>query len=144
VSDVLEANLLAYFEDKRPLTTTIEIVDVDYVKIYITAEVGVTSYYSSDDVQEKVKAAAGDLLAFRNVDFAQTIFLSKFYEAIEAIEGVEYVNINEFRREGQAPGAVEPRGKIQLGANELPIPPVEPDDDPAYAGGIKVLLAGGG
>ena len=44
VSDVLEANLLAYFEDKRPVSTIIEIEDVDYVPIYVTAEVGVKSY----------------------------------------------------------------------------------------------------
>jgi hypothetical protein len=144
VSDVLEANLLAYFEDKRPLSTTIEIVDVDYIKIYITAEVGVTSYYSRDDVKEQVQAAVGDLIAFQNVDFAQTIYLSKFYEAIEAIDGVEYVAISEFRRAEQASGSVEPRGKIELGSNELPILPTEPDDDPAYTGGIKVVLVGGG
>lgn len=40
VSDVLRENLLAYFEDKRMLTTLIEIEDVTYVKIYVTAEVG--------------------------------------------------------------------------------------------------------
>ena len=50
VSDVLEANLLAYFEDKRAVTTFIEIKDVDYVKIYITAEIGVESYYSDADI----------------------------------------------------------------------------------------------
>jgi len=37
VSDVLVKNLLAYFEDKRLITTTIAIEDVEYVKIYVTA-----------------------------------------------------------------------------------------------------------
>ena len=144
VSDVLRANLLAYFEDKRPISTIIEIEDVDYVKIYVTAEIGITGYYSREDIQEKVQEAAGSLLAFDNVDFAQTVYLSKFYEAIEAIEGVEFVNISEFRRQGQEVDTVEPEGKIELGSNEIPRIPDDPDDDPDYANGIKVVILEGG
>lgn len=144
VSDVLKANLLAYFEDKRPVTTIVEIENVDYVKIYVTAKVGVSSYYSKEDIKQKVKEAAGSLLGFDRVDFAQLIYLSKFYEAIEAIEGIEYVNINEFRRQGQEVDTVEPEGKIELGSNEIPRIPDDPDDDPDYANGIKVVILEGG
>jgi hypothetical protein len=138
VSDVLEANLLAYFEDKRPISITVEIEDVDYEEIFVTAKIGVTRYYDSADVKERVQQAAGRLLAFDQVDFGQTIYLSKFYEAMEAIDGVDFVHISEFRRKG-AP-AVEPEGKIVLLAYQIPAIPV---DDPAYAGGIQVLLEGG-
>ena len=139
VSDILEANLLAYFEDKRPVSTIIEIEDVRYVSIYVTAEVGVKSYYNREDVKERVQQTAGSLLAFKNVDFRQPVYLSKFYEAIEAIDGVAFVNISEFRRAGQAAGSVEPSGKIELGAHEIPIPPPLADA-PAYAGSIRVKL----
>lgn len=134
VSDVLSANLLAYFEDKRPVSTTIEIEDVDYVQIYVTAEIAVKGYYPPAEVEEQVKDAAGSLLAFENVDFADIIYLSKFYEAIEAIEGVEFVTITEFRREEEA--GVERSGRIALAAHEIPIVP----DEPGYAGGIQVRL----
>lgn len=135
VSDVLAANLLAYFEDKRLIATVIEIEDVEYVPIYVTAEVGVKNYYASADVQEQVQQAAGRLLAFDQVDFGQTIYLSKFYEAIEAIDGVAFVNISEFRREGEEPEpTVAPLGKIKLRSHEIPAIP----DDPEYAGGIRV------
>lgn len=140
VSDVLAANLLAYFEDKRPVSTIIEIDDVDYVPIYVTAEIGVKGYYSGDDVKEQVQQAAATLLAFDHVQFRQTLYLSKFYEAIEALDGVTFVNISEFRRAGQPAGYVEPAGKIALSANELPTIPTQ---DPAYAAGIQVLLEGG-
>jgi hypothetical protein len=140
VSDVLEANLLAYFEDKRPISTIIEIEDVDYVPIYVTAQVGVKSYYNSDDVKEQVQQAVSKLLAFENVDFQQTIYLSKFYEAIEAIDGVAFVNISEFRREGQRSGFVELLGKIELGAHQIP---TVPGNEPAYVGGLKVELEEG-
>jgi hypothetical protein len=139
VSDIFAANLLAYFEDKRPISTIIEIADVDYVPIYATAHVGVQSYYSRADVTEKVRAAAGSLLAFANVDFKQTIYLSKFYEAIEMVEGVAFVNITEFRPEGQPPGSIEDNGKIELGVNAIPTIPAGPD----YVGGIKLSAEGG-
>ncbi len=134
VSDVLAGNLLAYFEDKRLVTTTIEIEDVDYVQIYVTAEIAVKSQYTPEDVKQEVKERAGRLLAFENVDFAEIIYLSKFYEAIEALEGVEFVTITEFRREGQT--GVEPSGRIALQAHEIPTIPGHPD----YAGGIKVIF----
>jgi hypothetical protein len=139
VSDVLEANLLAYFEDKRPISTVIEIEDVDYVPIYVTAHVGVKSYYNSDDVTQNVQQAVSRLLAFDNVGFRQTVYLSKFYEAIEAIEGVAFVNISEFRRDGQPSGVVEPSGKIELGPHEIPS---IPGDNPAYAAGVRVEIEG--
>jgi hypothetical protein len=136
VSDVLRANLLAYFEDKRPISTLIKIDDVKYVKIYVTAEVGVTRYYDPEDVKEQVQRAAGRLLAFDQVDFGQTIYLSKFYEAIEAIDGVDFVNISEFRHKDQAKNTA---GKIEVRPHEIPTIPVE---EPAYAGGIRVRLGG--
>ena len=140
VSDVLEANLLAYFEDKRPISTIIEIEDVDYVPIYVTAHIGVKSYYSSEEVKGQVQQAVSQLLAFEHVSLQQTVYLSKFYEAIEAIEGIAFVNISEFRREGQSSGVVEPSGKIELGAHEMP---TIPGDDPAYAAGLRIELEGG-
>ncbi len=139
VSDVLEANLLAYFEDKRPVSTIIEIADVDYVRIYVTAQVQVQSYYSRERIKAQVQAAAGNLLGFEHVDFAQPVYLSKFYEKIEELEGVEYVNISEFRRQDQPAKTVEPTGKIILGTNEIPIIP----DELEYAAGIQVIATGG-
>jgi hypothetical protein len=137
VSDVLKKNLLAYFEDKRPISTVVEIEDVDYVKIYVTAKVGIRSYYSWEDVKEQVQAAGNLLLAFDNVDFGCTIYLSKFYEAIEAIEGVDYVTITEFRREDTTSEEHWKTGKIILKENEIPVIPSDPEDSD-YAGGINV------
>lgn len=139
VSDVLKANLLAYFEDKRPVSTIIDVDDVDYVPIFVTADVGVKGFYNSDDVKERVQQAAASLLAFENVDFQQTIYLSKFYEAIEAIDGVAFVNIREFRRDGQRVGSVEPSGRVELGAHEIPTVP----SDDEYAAGLRIGIVEG-
>lgn len=142
VSDILRSDLISYFEDKRPLSTIIEMEDVEYVKIYVTADVTVTSYYSKEEIREKVRSAAGRLLAFDNVDFGSPLYLSKFYEAIESIAGVEFVNITQFEREGEL-GApyVDPLGKIAIASSEIPIVPGP--DEPDYAGGIRVNVTGG-
>lgn len=138
VSDTLEAGLLAYFEDKRPVTTTIEVEDADYVPVYVTAEVGVKAYYTPERVREQVEQAAAALLAFENADFGQTVYLSKFYEAIEAVAGVGYASIVEFRR-GDAAEQLEAAGRLAMGPNEIPAPP---SGHPAYAAGIRVVLSG--
>lgn len=146
VSDILHANLLAYFEDKRPISTRIEIAQVDYVEILVTAEIGVLAYYSRADVERQVRSAAGALLAFGNVEFAMPIFLSRFYDVIEDIDGVAFTNVPEFRRAGRPPdplnpaALIEPSGKITMGENEIPVPPADAD----YTGGLKVVVVEGG
>ena len=140
VSDVLRANLIAYFEDKRPITTLVEVQNVDYVKIHVTAEIGVEGYYATEGVTEQVQAAGRNLLAFENVDFGETIYISKFYEAIEAVEGVQFVNISEFRRSDGRTQDTLASGKIELGINEIPRVPDDPEDGPDYARGIRVII----
>ncbi|MFD1213391.1 baseplate J/gp47 family protein [Arthrobacter sp. GCM10027362] len=136
VSDTLELGLKRYLEDKRMLTQVVEIEDVDYVEIFVTAEVGVESYYVREDVRAAVEQAVSALLAFDTVGFGETIYLSRFYDAIQSTPGVLFANITEFRRAGQA--ALEQDGRIRLGENQIPVLPA----DPGYAAGIKVLLVG--
>lgn len=123
VSDLLQANLLAYFEDKRPLSTLIEIEDVDYVPVLLDVTIEVESYYSSADMQEQAVQAAAALLAFEAVDFARPVYLSKFYEVLEDIEGILFVNITTFQREDAAATdpPVHPEGKLVMHENEIPI-----------------------
>ncbi len=139
VSDILKQDLVMYFEDKRPITTLVEVEDVDYVPIYITAEIGIHSYYSPAEVKEKAQAAGAALLAFENVDFAQTLYISKFYEAIEAIPGVAHVAVTEFRRQNTATSDHLESGKIALTESEIPIIPDDPNDTP-YHPGINVIV----
>lgn len=139
VSDVLRSSLLTYFEDLRPVSTLVSIEDVDYIPIFVTAEIGVISYYSQAQVVEQVGEAGRQLLAFDAVDFATTLYLSKFYEAIEAIPGVDFVNVTEFRRMGQPAGSIEASGKIAFADHEVPVASTEL----GYEGRIKVDPSGG-
>jgi hypothetical protein len=122
------------------LSQLIEVSDVDYVPIYLTAEIAVQSFYVRADVVAQVQQAVAGLLAFDRVDFNQTIYLSKFYEESQNIPGVIFVNITEFRRGDRPVPAVEPTGKIALGPNEVPVIPASPD----YAPGLKVVVVNQG
>ncbi len=150
VSDVLAAGLIGYFEDKRPLSTRIEIGNVDYIPVFVTADVTVEAYHSNAEVAEQVRGAVQGILAFDEVQFADQIFLSKFYEKIEEFDGVAGVNISEFLRPGQIT-AIHPEGQLIMGVNELPRVP-EGDDfalHPTgaaavdYPGGVNVTTNGG-
>lgn len=102
-TDILKTDLLAYFEDKRMMTTLIRIKDPFYVPVYITAEVNVESYYFQEDIRHQIEnAIKNEVLNFDKTDFGQSVYLSKVYEAIEDIEGVEFVNISEFCRDAPA------------------------------------------
>lgn len=120
VSDVLEANLRAYFEDKRMISTQIDVVSAKEVPIVISATLGVVSFYSEASVEDQVRSAVAQLLAFDNVDFANTLYLSKFFEAIEAIDGVKFVDLTEFRRADQA-AALGVQAKLNMGDDEIPL-----------------------
>ena len=138
VSDELEIRLKAYFEDKRMLSQVVEIGDVDYVEIRVTAIVGIESYYVREDVVAAVRRATAAVLAFDDVTFGQTVYLGRFYEAVQSVTGVTYATITEFRphRHGQplTEPPIEPTGRIILGAYEIPVIPA----DEAYAGGINI------
>jgi hypothetical protein len=140
VSDVLEANLRAFFEDKRMLSQIVEIADVEYVPILVTAEVAVQSYHVAEDVLAEVRRAGAGLLAFERVGFNETVFLSRFYERCQDVPGVQFVNITEFRRgDGKGDALVEADGVITLGPDEIPIVPAARE----YADGIRVLQVPG-
>ena len=103
VTDLLESDLLAYFEDKRMMTALIRIKDPIYVHVYITAEVNVKSYYFQADVRHQIEEAIQEeVLNFDKLDFGQPVYLSKVYEAIENIEGVDFVNVSEFLQDTPA------------------------------------------
>jgi hypothetical protein len=113
VSADLKSGLNAYFEDKRAIGTRIDIRDPCYAPIYVHAVVDVDPYFSNTRIANQVRAAIRGVLSFDRASFGQTLYLSKFYEAIEAIDGVVGVDIGEFATKDQTdllPGG----GKIQL------------------------------
>jgi hypothetical protein len=120
MSDLLCANLRAYFEDKRPISVILDVRDVDYLEVYIRARVDVLPFYSRTEVEGEIRAAAKALLAFDEVDFDKPVYLSRVYELIEAVDGVAGTVVDEFRtvRDDGAPAIVE-KGKITPSGPQL-------------------------
>ena len=65
------------------------------------------------------------LLDFETVDFKQTLYLSKVYEALERLDGVDSVFVRRFKVAGasaQPQDDIAPNGLIQMGENQIPVP----------------------
>lgn len=122
-SDVLKANLLAYFEDKRMLTSVIEIESPEYVEIEITADVTALPYFRNVEVQNAAQQAIQKLFDFGNVDFAEILYLSKIYEALETLDGVDHLFVSRFALHTAAPAtpAIPSDGRIVLSENQIPV-----------------------
>ena len=148
VSNDLASGLQAYFEDKRAIGTRIRIDNPKYIPIYVAAVVDVDPYFSNVRIANQVRAAVRAVLSFDRAGFGQTLYLSKFYEAIEAIDGVAGVNITEFARDEQTV-PLPAEGKIGLGEIEVaaaPGPGSGPHGDWGagdLANGVRVTANGG-
>jgi hypothetical protein len=118
------------------------------VPVDISVELVTEHNFPAETVRQRAAAAVADLLAFANVDFAQPLYLSKVYEAVEAIDGVAAATVTRFRRQDQAPpqtlrrkvlldaglgdlssfidrvygGEIAVEGRIDIGEIELPVP----------------------
>src|SRR5258706_5557279 len=119
-SDILKSDLLTYFEDRRMLTTFINIKDPNYVRIEVSATISSFAYFKASDVLADARAAVQQLLAFENAQFAETLYLSKLYEVLEAVPGVDTVFVSAFNRT-DAIGSLTSDGRILTGENEIPV-----------------------
>jgi hypothetical protein len=99
--DDLKQRLVAYFEDRRMVGTSVRIEDPVCVPIDIAVEVVPEHHYDPESVRQRAERAVAGLVAFRNVDFGRPMYLSKVYEAVEAIDGVLAATVVRFRRQDQ-------------------------------------------
>ena len=130
-SDILKRDLLAYFEDKRMLTSFIQIESPEYIRVDIKAEIAAAPYFQNEEVKGASEKAIRALLDFETVDFKQTLYLSKVYEALERLDGVESVFVQRFTVaidptllaiEAQPPSEdIAPNGLIQMSENQIPV-----------------------
>jgi hypothetical protein len=119
-SETLKQDLLTYLEDKRMLTTALDILDPVYISVYVEGKLGVEAHYFTAQVRQQVEKAVSELFAFDQVSFEETIYLSKIYERIEAIEGVAWVSIDGLSRSEPQPTIPED-GKLCFGWSEIPV-----------------------
>jgi Baseplate J-like protein len=138
-SELLRQDLLAHFERYRMATERIAVVGPIPADVYLGAVIRAQPYFSQAAVQRAVEDAVGAYLAFDNVDFGQSIFLSKVYDLLQDLEQVAFLTVVKFSRKPGLPADivanpdVEPTGIIELEPFELPRPGYR-DAPPATAG----------
>jgi len=103
----LKKRLQAFFEDRRMAGTLVRILDPLCVPIDIAIEVTPAPHFPPDGVRQAVENAVRDLLAYRNMDFGQSLFLSAIYGALKALPGVIAVTVTRFRRQDSVQADVE-------------------------------------
>jgi len=82
-----------YFADREMLTATTVVFDPVYVPVNVSLEVAVKENYMRADIEKKVRETIQVFFSFPNVDFGQSIFMSDIISAVDAIEGVNFVNL---------------------------------------------------
>ncbi|WAS91044.1 baseplate J/gp47 family protein [Nannocystis punicea] len=136
-NDLLKDDLRAYLDGKRMLTTLLDLRDPVYVPVALAAKVEVEPYFYRTEVRARVKEAIRALWSFDNVDFADTLYVSKVYEAIESIEGVAGVTVTHF---GVAGGPNDTGGALKFGYGEIPLSLGLADQDLEITGGKSDVL----
>ena len=100
VSSELRSRLIAWFEDRRMIGTSIRILDAEPAEIEVSIEILPEIWADPLAVQRDATAATRDLYALDAVEFGQSLFVSKIFEAVEALDGVRAVNVTRFGRTG--------------------------------------------
>ena len=121
----LKARLIQYFETKRMVTSLVNVRNPVFIKINIAIpELGVEPSFYQDDVEQRVRESLADLFRIDRLNFGQSFYLSKIYEAIESVAGVAYVRDVRFRGVHPAGSILNPSlaetGLIQLNPREFP------------------------
>ena len=143
VLDVLDRYRLAGYD--------LEVRSARYVPIDIAIDLCVQRGFFRGDVAQAVSLALAGRRATgprhaglfdpANLTFAQPVYLSRVYAAVEAVEGVDSADIPIFRRHGRDDDGELDQGFIPIGAWEI----AQLDNDPSrMENGTLTLTAGGG
>src|SRR5262245_41211492 len=117
VPEALRRQLISYFENKRMAGTFVEILDATPVPVDLTIELVYDKRYHVGAVRQSVEAAINDLLAFKNVDFGQSLYLSDVYGRVEGIAGVAAMTVTRFRRRDSPTAQVSDQDISKLAAS---------------------------
>ena len=140
VTDVLNRYRLAGYD--------VEVRAARYVPLDLTIDLCVKPGFFRGDVAEAVAVALrarqrrqARPLRSGNLTFAQPVYLSRVYAAVEAIEGVDSADVRVFKRHGQDDAGELAQGFIPIGPWEI----AQLDNDPSRMenGTLTINTAGG-
>jgi predicted phage baseplate assembly protein len=145
-----EEELRAHLERYRLAGHDLEVDGPRYVSLEVEMLVCVMPEYFRSDVKAVLLEVLGNrtlpdgrrgVFHPDNLTFGQTVYLSRLYEAAQAVEGVDRVEITRFQRQG-----LDDRKPLDDGV--LPMHPLEIarlDNDPNFPenGALRLFMEGG-
>ncbi|TXE07857.1 putative baseplate assembly protein [Gelidibacter salicanalis] len=128
----------------------LEVDDPEYVGLEIDLEVCIQPNSFEVDIQREISSVLSNQTlkngqkGFFHPDqlvFGQSLYLSRIYAIVQAVDGVVSVNITKFRRYGLISSSGLDTGKLDFGKNEIP----RLDNDPNHIdmGMLKLRIKGG-
>jgi hypothetical protein len=94
--DELHAALQRHLEERCTVTTIVSVRKPVFVRVDLGVEVGVEPVFYRPDVERRIRTALDDLFRIDALDFGQSLYLSKVYEAVEAVRGVAFARVTTF------------------------------------------------
>lgn len=92
-TDLLCASVGGYFDNKKMITTRVQVLPAGEVRLKLTINIRVLHGYNATTVTAAVKAALADFVSYRYQVINGKVNLSDLYETIEGIEGVNFSEI---------------------------------------------------
>lgn len=137
LSPQVVAQLLGRLEGRRLAGYDLDVDPAVYVPLEIAIRVCVLPTHFRSHVKKELlevlsnRALPGGRRGFFHPDewtFGQPVFLSRLYQVIEGVEGVDWAEVVTFKRLGQEPNRELERGRIKLGRLEI----ARLDNDPSF------------
>ncbi|MGE3620677.1 MAG: baseplate J/gp47 family protein [Acidimicrobiia bacterium] len=98
ISEDLRNRVLTHLEDRRMIGTSVRVRDAEPVPVDIAVDVYAEPHHEPGTVRQRAEDAVRALLAYDTVEFGRALYLSKIYEAVEALDGVRAATVTRFRR----------------------------------------------
>lgn len=89
----LKADVKAFLDGRKTLTTYVEVVDPSYRTVDVTAVLYLYPGESPDNAQSAAQAAVEAYFDFATRAFGQSVFLSDLYAILDRIPGVNHVTL---------------------------------------------------
>ena len=94
-NQILKDNLLAYVDRYKMLTDWIEVEDGKWQEVNFSGQVIISDGFSIDKILAQIKEALKSLLDIETHDMGEALRISDVYAAIDNIEGVLFVELDE-------------------------------------------------
>lgn len=137
----LKSRVSAYYLGKTRLGAKVTLANPVYAPLNIGVEIIVLNNYIRGVVATLVQNALQSLLAFDNVDFAQSVSVSDVYRAVVAVPGVGAVNVTTLDRASAPSPGVD---TVDLDTNEIPIVAGSMFNVVILSGGVQYATGGPG